>query len=104
MNIKEKVLDMIKSSDGGILQRDIWENLGIDSKKCSRIVMDLEREGLIRREWEKLGGTRSYRIFYRFTTQYDFLFANGQISPCIGCFEECDPEDCEDLDSWIQYL
>jgi predicted transcriptional regulator len=102
MTIEEDVLRMIMSKEEGILQCDIWKSLGIDSRKCSRIVTNLENKGLTRRNWEKIGGTRTYRIVY--ARKYDYLMAGGMLAPCIGCSEECAPEYCALMDEWLKAL
>ena len=100
--VEKAVLDLIKSSKDGILQNEIWKAVGIDSRKCSRIVVALEDGGLVKREWEKIKGTRTYRIRYIGTQiNYDFLMAGGSLAPCIGCNEECIPNECLLMDRWV---
>ncbi|MDG6996862.1 MAG: transcriptional regulator [Nitrososphaerota archaeon] len=46
----------------GVLQSDLWKMLGLDGRGCSRIVVDLERRRIIRRE-KVLGGDRwTYKL------------------------------------------
>lgn len=103
--LEENVLNMIKSSKNGMLQNEIWKAVGIDSRKCSRVVVALEDRGLIKRKWEKIKGTRTYRITYTGSKiDYDCLMAGGILAPCIGCSEECFPEDCILIDRWVLTL
>ena len=37
----EKALRIIQSSREGVLQSELWKLLGVDSRKCSRIVKKL---------------------------------------------------------------
>ncbi len=103
--LEKAVLDMIKSSKNGVLQSEIWKAVGIDSRKCSRIVVALEKRGLIKREWEKIKGTRTYRVSYIGNPlDYDSLMAGGRLAPCIGCNEECKPIECLSMDQWVLAL
>jgi hypothetical protein len=36
--------------------------------------------------------------------KHDVLLAQGNIAPCIGCREVCDPEYCSLLDEWLELL
>lgn len=63
-SIEDKALEIIKSNEKGVLQSDLWKDLKIDSRKCSRIVSKLEAEGKIKRTWETVSGTRTYRLTY----------------------------------------
>ncbi|MBP7145608.1 MAG: winged helix-turn-helix transcriptional regulator, partial [Methanoculleus sp.] len=46
---EEEALKVIQSSRQGVLQSDLWKELEIDSRKCSRIVKRLLDAGLIER-------------------------------------------------------
>ena len=43
----DEALKLIQSKPEGILQSELWKELGVDSRKCSRIVKKLEDSGLI---------------------------------------------------------
>ncbi|MHC1567753.1 MAG: helix-turn-helix transcriptional regulator [Candidatus Syntropharchaeia archaeon] len=100
--MEERILEMIQSSNGGILQTDLWKRLGIDFRTCSRILVKLEAEGLIKREWAE----KTFRIIYIQDREenYGVLVAGKLVAPCIGCSERCLPEKCALLDEWIQNL
>jgi DNA-binding MarR family transcriptional regulator len=110
--LEEKALEIIKSSPGGVLQSDLWKELKIDSRKCSRIIARLESEGRIKRIWETVKGTRTFRITYRpqaaeeekKEADFGLLMAGGEVAPCIGCTYECEPDYCPDLGNWIELL
>ncbi|MDY6965733.1 MAG: Lrp/AsnC family transcriptional regulator [Halobacteriota archaeon] len=102
---KKIVLEMIKSSKEGVLQSDIWKSSGIDSRKCSKIVQNLESEGLIKRTWETSNGARTFRILYiGDQPKYNVLMAGEKLAPCIGCLKECAPEFCIEMSEWVQKL
>lgn len=109
MDLEIDVLEKIKSSKEGVLQSELWKVLGIDSRKCSRIVTKLEDSGLVTREWETHEGTRTFRIKLKPESdngshQYHLLVAGDMISPCVGCSVECKPSYCEFLSEWIYRL
>jgi DNA-binding MarR family transcriptional regulator len=111
-NIEEKALELIKSRPNGVLQSDLWKDLGIDSRKCSRVIAKLEAEGKVKRTWETVKGTRTYRISYlpqkkeapKKAYSFDMIMAEGHVAPCIGCTYECEPDYCPDLGNWIELL
>jgi len=102
----EDALEYIKSHEDGVLQSDLWKALGIDSRKCSRLVAKLLKENLISREIESADGIRTYRLRYsRQVTdkagKFRSLMAIELFEPCAGCIEECMPEHCAKLSEWI---
>ena len=58
--MQEKALDLIGSRSDGLLQSELRRLLGIESSKCSRVVIKLEKAGHIRRE--KDPASRSFII------------------------------------------
>jgi DNA-binding MarR family transcriptional regulator len=111
-SLEDRALALIKSRHGGILQSDLWKDLGIDSRKCSRVIAKLEADGKIKRTWETVKGTRTYRISYlpqkkeapRKEVDFSLIMAGGEVAPCIGCTYECEPDYCPDLGNWIELL
>lgn len=110
--VEDKALEQIKSHANGVLQSDLWKELGIDSRKCSRIISKLEADGKIKRTWETVKGTRTYRISYlaqkkeapKKSYSFDMIMAEGNVAPCVGCTYECEPDYCPDLGNWIELL
>jgi len=100
MELEEKVLDYIRSRQKGALQSDIWKKFDIDHRKCSRIIANLEKKGLVYRRSEVANGRRTYRVLSR----YGLLMANDVIAPCCGCTGECVPEYCVPLSRWLLKL
>jgi predicted transcriptional regulator/predicted DNA-binding transcriptional regulator len=91
----------------GILQSDLWRRLGLDSRKGSRQVLNLERRGFIERSRELNKGRWTYR-----------LSANKGVAtvdtvadiPCVSCEEDykgicpthdVNPAVCTKLTSWV---
>ncbi len=111
-SLEEKALALIKSRPNGVLQSDLWKDLDIDSRKCSRIIAKLEEDGKIKRTWETVKGTRTYRISYlpqkkeapKKEVDFSLIIVDGTIGPCIGCTYECEPDYCPDLGNWIELL
>ncbi|OFV68595.1 MAG: B-block binding subunit of TFIIIC [Candidatus Syntrophoarchaeum caldarius] len=131
--LENVILDLIASEEGtGIRQSDIWKQIGIDSRTCSRIITRLEDKGLIIREWETVGNTRTYRVWFVSKKEddkveverlipsekavpeerpilsgakdYTFLLANDTLAPCMNCNDKCTPETCIKLTEWINLL
>jgi predicted transcriptional regulator len=100
----EEALEYIKLHPEGALQSDLWKNLKIDSRKCSRIVAKLLKENLITREVESVDGIRTYRLYCAEKSRgrrFDPLLALDAFEPCAGCIEDCVPEHCAKLSEWI---
>lgn len=59
--IEKRILDIVSASgDAGVLQRNIWQLLNLDSRKGSKIVKRLERMGFISREVVVHKGRKMY--------------------------------------------
>ena len=98
-------LKLIQSKPEGILQSELWKELGVDSRKCSRIVKKLEESGLIDREDFKKDGIKTYllRAKQQPVNPADLL-AGDELIPCIGCELECLVEECHPLMDWMYQL
>jgi hypothetical protein len=111
-SLEEKAIELVKSRPNGVLQSDLWKDLGIDSRKCSRVIAKLEADGKIKRTWETVKGTRTYRISYlpqkkeapRKEVDFSVIMAGNIVAPCIGCTYECEPDYCPDLGNWVELL
>lgn len=100
------VIAYLKEHPDGILQSDLWKEINVDSRTCSRIVKRLEDAGKIKRE-ETRGKVRTYLIRYVKTqTTLDpmLLVAGESLLPCVACDEECDVPSCKMLEDWIYEL
>jgi uncharacterized membrane protein len=98
-------LRLIQSKPEGILQSELWKELGVDSRKCSRIVKRLEDSGLIERVDFKKEGIKTYllRAKQQPVNPADLL-AGDELIPCIGCELECVVEECHPLMDWMYQL
>jgi hypothetical protein len=106
-NPEEEALELIKSKPDGVLQSELWKELGVDSRKCSRIVKKLEESGLIERIEHKKDGTKTYLLKAKTTgspVDPACLLAGDELIPCIGCDLECIVEECHPLMDWMYQL
>ncbi len=101
----EDGLKYIQSHPEGVLQSELWKELGVDSRKCSRIVKKLEESGLINRVEFKKDGLKTYLIKARqMPVNPENLLAGDELIPCIGCDLECIVEECHPLMDWMYQL
>src|SRR5512136_954361 len=109
-DLEQKALQYIMNTGfGGVLQSDLWRELGATSREGSRISLKLESKGLIRREKELQEGRWTYRLFpKRLPANIDSIVD----CPCLMCTENarCDPttmispKSCGKLTDWILAL
>jgi Lrp/AsnC family leucine-responsive transcriptional regulator len=98
-------LKLIQSRPEGILQSELWKELGVDSRKCSRIVKKLEESGLINREDFKKDGIKTYLLrAKKQPVNPGDLLAGDELIPCIACELECLVEECHPLMDWMYQL
>jgi hypothetical protein len=60
--LPDKALQLIGSNADGLLQSELRKLLGVESSKCSKIVLKLMRSGLIKRKSVSTGGYRTYLL------------------------------------------
>nr|WP_303715591.1 winged helix-turn-helix transcriptional regulator [Methanoculleus marisnigri] len=102
---EEEALKVIQSHRQGVLQSDLWKLLGIDSRKCSRIVKRLLDAGLIERIEFRSDGIKTYLLrAKKRAIDPSVILAGGEVLPCIGCDRECTPEECALLLDWMYQL
>ncbi|MCS7107885.1 MAG: hypothetical protein RMH77_04450 [Sulfolobales archaeon] len=64
-SFEDKILNMVKKGgEDGVVQSDLWNVLGIDSREGSRAVNKLVRSGLIKRVPTTSKGRRTYKLIY----------------------------------------
>jgi uncharacterized membrane protein len=101
----EDGLKLIQSKPEGILQSELWKELGVDSRKCSRIVKKLEESGLIERVEFKKEGIKTYLLRAKQQpVNPAHLLAGDELIPCIACELECVVEECHPLMDWMYQL
>lgn len=107
--LERRLLEIVYAAgDAGILQRDVWHLLSIDSRKGSRIIKRLERMGLVSREVVIHKGRKVYllrptlklRRMPRLSEELDKI-------PCFycslltSCGELSKILNCEKLARWL---
>ncbi|MEM1508522.1 MAG: hypothetical protein QXY49_04090 [Thermofilaceae archaeon] len=108
--IEKRILDIVSASgDAGVLQRNIWQLLNLDSRKGSKIVKRLERMGFIAREVVVHKGRKMYVL--KPTPRLLRAPQLPQLLEAIPCFycpllASCSNEqhrvlNCEKLNEWI---
>jgi hypothetical protein len=106
-DLEQKALQFIMNTGfDGVLQSDLWRELGATSREGSRISLKLETKGLIRREKELQEGRWTYRLFpKRLPASIDTIAD----CPCLMCTDNprCDPssatspQNCDRLTDWL---
>ena len=109
-DLEQKALhSVINTGYKGILQSELWRELGASSREGSRVAIKLEEKGLIRREKELEGGRWTYRLYpKRLPASIESIVD----CPCLLCQDNarCDPttaispKDCSKLTDWILNL
>ena len=115
-SLEKVAMDIIRKSENGVLQSELWKMLGLDSREGSRLVIRLAKKGLIRREQVSVNGRRTYKL-YAVEAKPAALSLKVDIShildlPCTTCayLEQCrpgnfyEPATCTWLDVWLQDL
>ena len=97
----------IRANPEGVLQSELWKDLGVDSRMCSRVLKKLEDGGYIEREECRRDGIRTYLV--KIARKEDvidpmLLMAGETIVPCVACEEECNVEHCKMLEDWVYEL
>lgn len=106
-DLEHKALQFVMNTGReGVLQSDLWRQLGASSREGSRISIKLENKSLIRREKELRDGRWTYRLFpRRMPASIDSIIN----CPCLMCPDDprCDPsgaispQNCERLTEWL---
>ncbi len=106
-DLEHKALQFVMNTGPeGVLQSDLWRQLGASSREGSRISIKLENKSLIRREKELRDGRWTYRLFpKRMPASIDSIVN----CPCLMCPDDprCDPsgaispQNCDRLTEWL---
>ena len=104
-DLAEQALRIIQSSRDGVLQSELWKHLGVDSRKCSRIVKKLLDSGQIERIEFKGDGIKTYTLrAVKKSMKPALILAGGELIPCICCDRECVVTSCNLLLDWMYQL
>lgn len=106
MGIEETALEVIRKHENGLFQNQLWKELDIDSRKCSRVIAKLLKDGLITRESAVDNGARTFllKVAHKEEPCFERLLSGEMFSPCAGCRDACQPEYCEKLTAWVLNL
>jgi hypothetical protein len=109
-DLEQKALHFVVNTGyTGVLQSELWRELGASSREGSRVAIKLEEKGLVRREKELEGGRWTYRLFpKRLPASIESIVD----CPCLLCQDNarCDPttaispKNCGKLTDWILSL
>jgi hypothetical protein len=109
-DLEQKALHyVVNTGYQGVLQSDLWRELGASSREGSRVSIKLEEKGLIRREKELQEGRWTYRLYpKRLPASIETIID----CPCLLCPDNarCDPttaispKSCQRLTDWILNL
>lgn len=106
-NLEQKALKMIyKAGENGILQSDMWKNLGGTSREGSRLALKFEEKGIIERRKVLHKGRWTYKLF---SLKKTVTLKSINSCPCMVCEElekcypggETSPINCNLLTDWI---
>jgi hypothetical protein len=109
-DLEQKALHYVVGTGyDGVLQSDLWRELGASSREGSRVAIKLEEKGLVRREKELREGRWTYRLFPK---RLPASIENIVDCPCLMCPDSgrCDPtttispKNCSRLTEWIVSL
>ena len=104
-DLAEQALRIIQSNRDGVLQSELWKHLGVDSRKCSRIVKKLLDSGQIERLEFKGDGIKTYTLrAVKKSMKPSLILAGGELIPCICCDRECVITSCNLLLDWMYQL
>jgi len=106
-DLEQKALHhVVNTGYQGVLQSELWRELGASSREGSRVSIKLEEKGLIRREKELQEGRWTYRLYpKRLPASIETIID----CPCLLCPDNarCDPttaispKSCPRLTEWI---
>lgn len=108
INLEQSALQLIfNSEEEGLLQSEMWKELGVSSREGSRLSLKFEEKGIIERRRVLHNGRWTYRLYSK--RQYVTLDSIDGC-PCLIC-EEIDrcfprgtrtPISCNELTEWIE--
>jgi len=106
-NMEHRALQIIATKGSeGILQCDLWRELGVSGRDGSRISLKLENRKLITREKELFEGRWTFRIFAK---QRQVEIDSILDLPCVSCINisrcevgsEVSPNLCVEITKWL---
>ena len=102
---EDDAFEVIRSHPDGVLQSELWKELGVDSRKCSRLVKKLLDDGRVERLEYRKEGIKTYILRAAKTpADPELLLAGSVLVPCIACELECVVTECPLLTDWLYEL
>ena len=102
---EEDAFEAIRAHPGGVLQSELWKELGVDSRKCSRLVKKLLDDGRVERVEYRKDGIKSYLLrAAKQPAEPNLLLAGSELIPCVACELECIVDECPLLMDWMYQL
>lgn len=109
--LEQRALSLVEQSgDRGVLQCDLWKLLQTDSREGSRIVLRLEKKGLIKREPILHDGKRTFKIMLARKAEPKISISSVKGIPCFSCLDigRCgigqprSPVTCKNLNKYLE--
>ncbi|HID73246.1 TPA: transcriptional regulator [Candidatus Micrarchaeota archaeon] len=102
----KRAVEFLSSRDGAATQSELWKELGLDSKRGSRVAITLEKMGVVTREKVLKDGRWTFLLrVVNNDMDLDIIIR----APCLTCENEkfcgrsaeVTPEKCDLLEKWI---
>lgn len=102
---EEDAFRLIATEPEGVLQSELWKIMGVDSRKCSRIVKKLLDTDRVERIEYRQDGIKTFRLIAKKgPADPNCLLAGEELIPCIACELECSLNNCHLLLDWMYQL
>ena len=113
-DLEKRIIEVLESvGEEGLIQRELWNLLGVDSRSGMRVVARLERRGLLTRKriYHKGKATYLLRLSKKAGKEIEIPRILTAI-PCFSCpyLDRCDeggspdPRNCIELDKWLRNM
>jgi hypothetical protein len=106
-SLEQRALKILfEAGDEGIMQSELWKELGVSSREGSRLALRFEEKGSVERRKILHEGRWSFKLF----SKREFVTMNSiEGCPCMICvdIDKCfesgvrDPVSCQDLTTWL---
>ena len=106
-SLEQRALKIIfEAGERGIMQSDLWKELGVSSREGSRLALRFEEKGSVERRKVLHEGRWSYKLFSK---KELVTMTSIEGCPCMICadIDKCfesgvrDPVSCQDLTAWL---
>lgn len=108
---EKEIIDIVrKAGEEGVVQRELWKKIGLDSRRGIKIIRRLEQQGIISRKEIIYKGRKTY-ILKPATMMKARIVIPGFLDdiPCMFCPElpRCESNlesalTCEVINKWIE--